>query len=421
MHTFFEFIPFFHSKLFQYKKLSATFLALTVIIFSQATYAQKYDGLAKTPPMGWNTWNKFHCSINEQLIREMADAMVANGMKGVGYEYINIDDCWHGARGPLGNIWPNAKRFPSGMKSLADYVHARGLKLGIYSDAGDKTCAGYPGSFGHEKQDALTYASWGIDYVKYDWCETNGLNAEISYRAMSDAIRAAGRPMLLSICEWGTNNPVSWAPAIGHSWRTTADIYPCWNCEFGNYIGAPLSILNILDLQGGLRKFAGPDHWNDMDMLEVGNGISDTEGRAHFTIWAMMASPLISGNDLRHMSDATIETLTNKDVIALNQDPLGIQALLVARNNNIEVFVKPLVNNEWAIMFLNRGEFAITYNFNWVDHDINDEFSKRVLKFSKKKYTWVNLWNKTKGSTAQVFNQTIPPHDVVVFRLTLEK
>lgn len=396
-------------------------LTSAALIFSQMTHAQKYTELAKTPPMGWNTWNKFKCGINEQLIRDMADAMVKTGMKDAGYEYINIDDCWQGERGALGNIWPDPKRFPSGMKALSDYVHAKGLKLGIYSDAGDKTCAGYAGSRGYEYQDALAYASWGIDYVKYDWCETEGLNAQVAYHTMSKAIRAAGRPMLLSICEWGTNNPVEWAPEIGHSWRTTPDIFPCWNCSLGNYIWSPLSILNILDRQTGLRKFAGPGHWNDMDMLEVGNGISDNEGRAHFTIWAMMASPLISGNDLRKMSDATIKTLTNKDVIALNQDELGIQALRLFREGNIEVFLKPLAHGDWAIMFLNRGTFAVTYDFKWKYHDIQDLLSKRELLFSKTIYNWVNLWSKETGSTAKNFSQVIPASDVVVLRLIPKK
>ena len=399
------------------KKLICACLALMISVVCQNTNAQKYADLAQTPPMGWNTWNKFGCNINEQLIRETADAMISTGMKDAGYEYINIDDCWHGERSPLGNIWPDKKRFPSGIKALADYVHSKGLKLGIYSDAGDKTCAGYPGSRGFEYQDALTYASWGIDYLKYDWCETDGLDAQFAYRTISNAIRVAGRPMVLSICEWGVNNPTQWAPAIGHSWRTTHDIYPCWSCNLGNSEWAALNILTILDKQVGLRQYAGPGQWNDMDMLEVGNGISDSEGRAHFTIWAMMASPLISGNDLRRMSEATIKTLTNKDVIALNQDVLGIQALQVLRAGRIEVFAKPLINNEWAIMFVNRGDIAQRYEFTWAENDITDGLSNRTLAFSKTIYNWMELWSKATGSTSKNFNQVIPARDVVVFRL----
>jgi len=344
--------------------------------------------------------------------------MIATGMKDAGYEYINIDDCWHGERGPLGNIWPDAKRFPSGIKAVADYVHGKGLKIGIYSDAGRKTCAGYPGSHGFESQDALTYASWGIDYVKYDWCETEGINAQVAYQAMSKAIRAAGRPMVLSICEWGVNKPEEWAPAIGHSWRTTHDIYPCWNCNLGNHPWSSLNILSILDQQIGLRQYAGPGHWNDMDMLEVGNGISDSEGRAHFTIWAMMASPLISGNDLRNMSEATIKTLTNKEVIAINQDALGVQALRIKKEGRIEIYVKPLMNDEWAIMFLNRGELPERYRFKWKDYDVSDRLSNRDLLFSKTKYSWKDLWSEANGNTAQDFNQVIPAHGVIVYRLT---
>jgi len=347
--------------------------------------------------------------------------MIKTGMKDAGYEYVNIDDCWHGERDALGNIQPNAKRFPSGMKALADYVHSKGLKLGIYSDAGAKTCGGHPGGRGHEYQDALTYAAWGIDYVKFDWCDTKGLNSEASYTTMRDAIHAAGRPMLFSICEWGDTKPTEWAPAVGHSWRTTGDIYPCWDCEFGHGSWSSWGVMKILDKQAGLRKFAGPGHWNDMDMLEVGNGISDSEGRAHFTIWAMMASPLISGNDLRSMSDTTIKTLTNKDVIAVSQDKLGIEALRAIADSKVEIFVKPLANDEWAVMFLNRSDAAVKYDFKWADHDMADDFSKRDLSFSKVKYNWVDLWTKAKGSTAQNFSQTIPAHDVVAYRLTPKK
>jgi alpha-galactosidase len=381
-------------------------------------YAQKFDELGKTPQMGWNSWNHFACNVSEKIIRDTADAMVKSGMKDAGYEYVNIDDCWHGERDAAGNIQPNAEHFPSGMKALSDYVHSKGLKIGIYSDAGAKTCGGRPGSRGHEYQDALTYASWGIDYVKYDWCDTKGLNAEQAYITMRDAIKQAGRPMLFSICEWGDNKPGEWAKNVGHSWRTTGDIYPCWNCELGHGSWSSWGVLRILDKQEGLRKHAGPGHWNDMDMLEVGNGMTEAEDRAHFSIWAMLASPLIAGNDLRTMNENTRKILTNKDIIAINQDKLGVQALKFIDEGDIEVWVKALANNEWAFMFLNRADSTKRYDYKWAEHEIKDDVSKHELDFKKSKFNWRDLWDNTKGSTAKNVALSIPAHSVVVLRLT---
>ncbi len=325
------------NRFFSSVKNSQWILAVLLISISVFSRAEKFPELTGTPQMGWNSWNHFGCNVNEQIIREMADAMVASGMKQAGYEYINIDDCWHGERDSRGFIQPNAEHFPSGMKALADYVHSKGLKLGIYSDGGATTCAGRPGSRGHEYQDAATYASWGIDYLKYDWCDTENLNPIGVYTTMRGAIRAAGRPVLFSICEWGDNKPWEWAKEVGHSWRTTGDIYPCWDCELNHGSWSSRGVLPIPDRQAGLRKYAGPGHWNDMDMLEVGNGMSEEEDRAHFSIWAMMASPLIAGNDLRHMNKETREILTNKDVIAINQDALGIQAMKFIDEGDFEI------------------------------------------------------------------------------------
>ncbi len=397
------------------KKLLFLLVVCIGELFVTNAQAQKFDELGKTPQMGWNSWNKFACNINEQLIRETADAMVKLGMKDVGYEYVNIDDCWHGERDALGFIHPNKKRFPSGIKALADYVHAQGLKLGIYSDAGETTCAGHPGSLNHEYQDALTYASWGIDYVKYDWCDTKGLNPQVAYTIMRDAIKKAGRPMLFSICEWGENEPWKWAKDVGHSWRTTGDIYPCWNCEFRNYALSKQNILRILDEQIELRQYAGPGHWNDMDMLEVGNGMSINEDRAHFSLWAMLDSPLISGNDLRNMSETTRSVLTNKDVIAINQDKLGVQALKIFREKDFEIWVKPLEKNEWAILFLNRGEQSLTYTYPWLP--LHDNLSNRSLDFDKTTYQWTDLWTKAIGNTRQILKTEIAPHSVLMLRL----
>jgi alpha-galactosidase len=225
--------------------------------------------LAKTPPMGWNSWNKFACNVSEQLIRETADAMVTSGMKDAGYQYVVIDDCWQVSRDDQGNIVPDSKRFPSGMKALADYVHSKGLKFGLYSDAGAKTCQGRPGSSGYEVEDARQYAAWGVDYLKYDWCHTDGVDPKIAYPTMRDSLRAAGRPIVFSICEWGKSSPWTWARGVGHLWRTTEDIQDCFNC-LRDWGGAGWA--RILDNQVGLEKFAGPGGWNDPDMLEVGNG-----------------------------------------------------------------------------------------------------------------------------------------------------
>lgn len=388
-----------------------------MMAMAPAVRAQTPADLSKAPQMGWNSWNKFGCEINEQLIKETADAMASSGLKDAGYEYLNIDDCWQGQRDASGNIQPDPKRFPSGMKALADYVHAKGLKLGIYSDAGNKTCGGYPGSRGHEYQDALVYAGWGIDYIKYDWCDTKGMNAESAYTTMRDAIDATGRPMLFSICEWGNNKPWEWAPAIGHSWRTTGDIYPCWDCDVGHGSWSSFGVVRILDKQQDLRQYAGPGHWNDMDMLEVGNGMTESEDRAHFSLWAMMASPLITGNDLRNMPASTLKILTNKDVIALDQDPAGVEALRMMGGTPVEIYVKPLANNEWAILFLNRSDHPVHYVFDWLAHPLEDNLNRLRADFSKAVYDWTDLWTHATGSTAKQFKQVIPSHDVVVLRL----
>ena len=394
-----------------------TLLLVAGLLLGANAAAQKFEGLGATPQMGWNSWNKFACNIDEKLIRETADAMVRLGMKDAGYEYVNIDDCWHGKRDKDGNIAPNAERFPSGMKALADYVHAKGLKLGIYSDAGATTCGGHPGSRGHEFQDAITYAAWGIDYVKYDWCDTKGLNSAAAYTTMRDAIRSAGRPMLFSMCEWGDTKPWEWGTDVGHSWRTTGDIYPCWDCEINHGSWSSFGVMRILDKQAGLRKHAGPGHWNDMDMLEVGMGLSEDEDRAHFAIWSMMASPLISGNDLRSMPEATRKILTNADVIAINQDKLGVQAWKFYSEASLELWAKPLANNEWALMVLNRGDKAMPYKYDWNKHKISDDLSKREFELKKSVYQWTDVYSKKTGDTAKPLELNLAPHSVVLLRL----
>lgn len=393
-------------------------LFILIVGITANSFAQKFEKLALTPPMGWNSWNKFGCDINEDLIRQTADAMVSSGMKDAGYMYINIDDCWHGERDSLGFIHPDPKRFPSGMKALADYVHSKGLKLGIYSDAGWKTCGGKPGSRGYEFQDAKTYAEWEIDYLKYDWCNTEKLNAEGAYLTMSNALYAAGRPIVLSICEWGSNKPWEWGKNIGHLWRTTGDIHNCFDCIKDHGTWQSWGVMKILDSQKGLREYAGPDHWNDPDMLEVGNGMSVNEDRAHFSIWCMLAAPLIAGNDLRDMSRETQEILTNKEMIAVDQDSLGIQGFKYSEKEKIEIWFKPLVNGDWAMCILNRGEQPYEFSFDWKNENVVDDFAKGKADFDETTYNIRDLWlKKVIGTTKEILNKEIPGHDVLMVRL----
>jgi len=320
------------------------------------------NGLALTPPMGWNSWNKFACNVNEKIIRDTADSMSSNGMKEAGYRYIVIDDCWHGQRDENGFITADPVKFPSGIKALADYVHSKGLKFGIYSDAGRQTCGGRPGSQGHEYQDALTYARWGVDYLKYDWCNTGTRNAQEAYTLMADALRATGRDIVFSLCEWGNSQPWLWGQKAGNLWRTTGDIIDKWEGKYDYSWG----MLNIVDMNEPLWPFAGPGHWNDPDMLEVGNGgMTDTQYRSHFSLWAIMAAPLIAGNDIANMDAATREILLNREVIAVDQDVLGVQGRRVSRDGNREVWVKPLSGGARAVLLFNRGERPETISVDW--------------------------------------------------------
>jgi alpha-galactosidase len=398
-----------------------SFLPVRICIAQGDNYAQnysKYPGLALTPPMGWNSWNKFACDVDENMIRQQADAMVASGMRNAGYTYINVDDCWHGDRDSLGFIHPDTKRFPSGIKALADYVHSKGLKLGIYSDAGSQTCGGRPGSRGYEFQDALMYAQWDIDYLKYDWCNTEGLKAEGAYKTITAALRKAGKPIVLSICEWGNSNPWNWAANVGHLWRTTGDIGNKWEGVLDHGTWSSLSIMNILERQDTLRKYAGPGHWNDPDMLEVGNGLLVNEDRAHFSMWAMIAAPLIAGNDLRSMSAETKEILTNKEVIAIDQDSLGIQGFRFSVKDSLETWCKPLSNGDWAIVFLNRNSRSQAVSFNWATQLIQDALFNRSVDAAHITYRLRNLWMKKEiGDTRKPLQATVPPHDVLMLRL----
>lgn len=367
------------------------------------------NGLAMTPPMGWNTWNKFACNVNEKLIKQAADAMVASGMRDAGYTYIVIDDCWQGERDKQGFIHADASRFPSGIKALADYVHAKGLKFGIYSDAGEKTCGGRPGSRGHEFQDAYTYATWGVDYLKYDWCSTGEKqDAETSYLVMSQALQATGRPIVFSLCEWGNNSPWLWAKNIGNLWRTTGDIFDAWEGKSSN--GFSLGVTTILDMQAELSGFAGPGHWNDPDMLEVGNGgMTDTEYRAHFSLWAIMAAPLIAGNDLSSMSKETKEILLNKEVIAVDQDKLGIAASRVIKKGDLEVWARPLTGGRRAVALLNRSKTTQKISVDWETLHYPASLKAGVR----------DLWqHKSLGVARGNFSAEVPSHGVVMVTLT---
>jgi len=393
-------------------------LLLLVCLAGERAQAQKFEALAKTPPMGWNSWNKFACNVNEKLIRETADAMVSTGMQAAGYTYVNIDDCWHGARDSLGFIHPDSARFPSGMKALADYIHAKGLKVGIYSDAGDKTCGGHPGSRGHEYQDAVMYAKWGIDYLKYDWCNTDKLSAPGQYTTMRDALATAGRPVVFSLCEWGNNKPWEWAGDVGHLWRTTGDITNCFDCVLDHGTWKQWGVLQILDMQDGLRKFAGPGHWNDPDMLEVGNGLAPNEDRAHFSMWAMLAAPLIAGNDLRSMPANVGAVLMNRDVIAVNQDSLGVQGFRYAARDSVEYWFKPLKGGEWAMTVLNRSKTPRAVNFAWANEAVVDSIAKLQPSFATTRYALRDLWTKkSAGNTARPLVATVPGRDVLMLRL----
>ncbi len=383
-----------------------TLISVSVLCLATAAQAQKFEGLAPTPPMGWNSWNTFEVKIDEKLIRETADALVTSGMQAAGYTYVVIDDGWEAMeRDAQGNLVPDPARFPSGMKALGDYLHSRGFKFGIHNCAGVKTCSGFPGGRGHEFQDARTYASWGVDSLKYDWCEHGTANAEETYRTMGRALVAAGRPVVFSLCEWGNNKPWLWGKPIGHLWRTTGDVTDCYDCQGVYATGWKV----ILDSQVDLEKYAGPDHWNDPDMLEVGNaGLSLAESRAQFSLWSMLAAPLMAGNDVRRMSPEVREILTNPEVIALDQDPLGKQGYRYMTHPGREIWVKELANGEWAVCFLASGDNRLDLRIDWAHfpflrglHQIRDLWAKRSL-----------------GTTDKPLVSRITSHDVLLLKLS---
>jgi alpha-galactosidase len=382
-------------------------LGIAALAFSTAASLPALDnGLARTPPMGWNSWNKFACNVSEDLIKQAADAVVSSGMQDAGYQYVVIDDCWQVSRDPQGNIVPDAKRFPSGIRALADYVHSKGLKFGMYSDAGTGTCQNRPGGRGYEFQDARQYAAWGVDYLKYDWCNHSTQDSAASYSLMRDALQKSGRPIVFSLCEWGSTKPWLWAKDVGNLWRATGDIIDKWD---GKEKWGGNGVVQILDLVDGLESYAGPGHWNDPDMLEVGNGgLSLVESRAHFSMWCLLAAPLMAGNDIRSMKPEIRDILTNKEVIAVDQDPAGVQGHRVKRDNGLEVWAKDLADGSRAVALLNRTSAAANMVVSWTDIGYPEHLSAKVR----------DLWEKKDlGQMTGKFSTAVESHGVVMLTI----
>ncbi len=367
------------------------------------------DGLARTPPMGFNNWNATHCrpEFNEEMVKGIADLFVSSGLKDAGYEFVNLDDCWarpqnspEGSRDENGNLVPDPVRFPNGIKAVADYVHSKGLKIGIYTSAGTRTCngAGFDGALGHEYQDAALFASWGIDYLKYDNCNNQGVDAVQRYTTMRDALKATGRDIVYSICEWGQNDPWLWASEVGHLWRTTGDI----SDNFG-------SMINILRQNAPLAQYAGPGHWNDPDMLEVGNGgMTDTEYRSHFSLWAIMAAPLLIGSDIRNATRETREILENREVIAIDQDPLGRQGHVVSNASGLWVFAKPLADGDVAVALFNQNASSARISTTAAAVGLPEADS----------YELRDLWKHETTETAGAIGAGVPGHGTVMYRVS---
>ena len=358
-----------------------------------------YDGLAKTPPMGWNSWNKFAGRVDDAAVRGIADAVATNGMKEAGYVYLNIDDTWEGERDSRGSIQTNQK-FPD-LKALADYVHSKGLKIGIYSSPGPNTCAGYEGSYGHEEQDARTFARWGIDYLKYDWCSARNLynddEMQAVYQKMGDALHAAGRPIVFSLCQYGRAEVWKWGPEVGGNlWRTTGDIRDAWE-----------SMSRIGFNQNDLAPWAGAGHWNDPDMLEIGNGgMSDIEYQTHMSLWSILAAPLLAGNDLRSVSPSILRILTNREVIAIDQDPAGKQGRRAWKSGDREIWLRELANGDRAVALFNRAAHPATIAVNWSGLGLKKPGRARDL--------WARQDVRLDGHE---YSASVPAHGVVLLRV----
>jgi len=373
--------------------------ALPARIEPPALHKVPDNGLARTPPMGWNSWNKFAGRIDDATVRGIADAMAGNGMKEAGYRYINIDDTWEAGRDAQGNIQTN-KKFPD-MKALADYVHSKGLKLGIYSSPGPNTCAGYEGSYGHEEQDARTYAAWGIDYLKYDWCGARTLYTDEEmpavYQKMGDALRAQKRPIIYSLCQYGRLDVWKWGADVGGNlWRTTGDIRDTWD-----------SMTRIGFGQNDLAPWAKPGHWNDPDMLEIGNGgMTEDEYRTHMSLWAILAAPLLAGNDLRSMTPTILNILTDREVIAVDQDKDGKQGTRIWKSGDQEIWGRPLSGGARAIAIFNRANEPSKVTVRWGELEIDGKHLRDL---------WLHQDIPWPGPE---YPLTIPPHGVVMLRVS---
>jgi alpha-galactosidase len=377
------------------------------------------NGVARTPPMGWNSWNTFGCNINETLIRQMADAIVSSGMSDLGYKYVVVDDCWFNPnRDSSGNLQGDPSRFPSGMKSLGDYLHGKGLKFGLYEVPVAKTCAqgtgGYPGSTGsqgHEAQDARQFAAWGVDYLKYDYCSGSGtINDQVTtFAKMRDALAATGRPIVYSInpnsfhCCTGPQR--NWGD-VANMWRTTEDITNRW--DTGNTNGYPMGIQNIVNVNVPLAGNARPGAFNDPDMMEVGrSGLTDTEQRSHFALWAMMASPLIAGNDIRSMSSATQTILKNANLIAIDQDSLAVQATQVSNDGSRRVLAKKLANGDVAVALFNQSGSTTTIST-----------TAAAIGKTGSSFTLLDAWTNATSSSTGAISASVPGHGTVVYRVS---
>jgi len=359
------------------------------------------NGLGQTPPMGWNSWNHYGCNINEELIKKAADQLVSTGLAKKGYVYVNIDDCWQKTRDENGKIQADPDTFPSGMKALADYVHSLGLKFGLYSDAGFQTCAGRPGSLGYEEHDAQSYADWDVDYLKYDNCFEDGTSPKVRYPKMRDALLKTGKRIFFSMCEWGVENPATWATTVGNSWRTTQDIVDSWE-----------SFVNILDQQHGLESYSGPGGWNDPDMLEVGNGgMTESEYQAHFALWALLKSPLLLGMDLTNMSESTRRIIENDEIIAINQDPLGKQGRRISRvektTGYLDTFAGEVTGGVVYILF-NRSTQKETMQINFKDGGFQADGGKLRNLVTGEEYVY----------TENSYMTEVEPHSAVVVKLS---
>jgi alpha-galactosidase len=402
--------------------LAAGLLLLSgIAVVTTASPAQALDnGVGRTPPMGWNSWNTFFCNINESLIRGMADSMVSSGMRDAGYQYVVVDDCWMAStRDGSGNLQGDPTRFPSGMKALGDYIHSKGLKFGIYQAPLDQTCAQYfdsypgaTGSQGHEVQDARQFAAWGVDYLKYDWCSPAGtINEQVAtFAKMRDALAATGRPILYSINSNSIHSKTgpqrNWGD-VANIWRTTEDIQLVWNTDQTN--GYPMGVQNIINVNVPLAGYAQPGGFNDPDMMEVGRGtLTDTEQRSHFAMWAIMAAPLIAGNDLRNMSTATQTILKNPRLIAINQDTLGRQGAQVAGDANQRVLAKRLANGDVAVALFNQSNATRTISTT----------AAAIGKTGASSYSLVDAWTGATTSTSGTISASVPAHGTVVYRVS---